>query len=88
MFYYLKIILQIQKLINYLLMKKTISTLLSNLSSYFSTRKGLLIFIAILCVLINFMLNLFFDTWFTQSNFMLHIGIIIGLLGVLLAWSL
>jgi hypothetical protein len=69
-------------------MNNTLSTLLSKLSSFFSTRKGLLIFIGIFLVTLNFILGLFFDNWLAQSNLLLHLGIIIGFFGVMLAWAL
>ncbi len=69
-------------------MNNAVSNLLSKLSSFFSTRKGLLLFIAIILVAINYFLGLFFDSWLTQSNLLLHLGIIIGFFGVMLAWAL
>ncbi len=67
---------------------KIFSTFLSKLSSFFSNRKGLLIFVSIFLVMVNFLLGLLFDNWFTQTNVLLHLGIIIGFLGVMIAWAL
>lgn len=67
---------------------KNFSHFLSTLSNYFANRKGLLLFIAIALVILNFIIGLFLNNWLTQSNFLLHLGIIIGLFGVLIAWAL
>jgi hypothetical protein len=64
------------------------SKILAKLSNYFSKRKGLLLFLAILLVFLNFLLGLFFNNWLTQSNLILHIGVITGFLGVMIAWAL
>ncbi|PKO07488.1 MAG: hypothetical protein CVU41_02010 [Chloroflexi bacterium HGW-Chloroflexi-3] len=65
-----------------------LSKLLSKLSVFFSNRKGLLIFIAIILVILNFVVGLVFNNWIAQSNLLLHIGIVIGFLGILIAWAL
>jgi type II secretory pathway component PulF len=75
-----------------LMMKKNemtnLSKILSKLSTFFSNRKGLLIFIAIILVILNFILSLVSNNWVTQSNLLLHLGIVIGFLGLLIAWAL
>jgi hypothetical protein len=65
-----------------------LSKLLSRLSGFFSNRKGLLIFIGLGFVILNFVISLFFNTWMTQTNLLLHLGIVIGFLGILIAWAL
>jgi type II secretory pathway component PulF len=65
-----------------------LSKILSKLSTFFSNRKGLLIFIAINFVILNFILSLVSNNWVTQSNLLLHLGIVIGFLGLLIAWAL
>lgn len=67
---------------------KSFSNFLSFLSNYFANRKGLLLLTAIGLVLLNFVLTLFFDNWLTQTNFFLHVGIITGFIGVMVAWAL
>lgn len=75
-----------------LMMKKNditnFSQILSKLSGFFSNRKGLLIFIAIVLVILNFVVGLIFNNWVAQSNLLLHLGIVIGFLGILIAWAL
>jgi type II secretory pathway component PulF len=88
MFQYLNI--TFQRLV-WMMMKNdmtNLSKILSKLSTFFSNRKGLLIFIAIILVILNFVIGLVFNNWMTQSNLLLHLGIVIGLLGILIAWAL
>ena len=49
-------------------------------------RPGLPILVAICLVLINFILQFFPGSghWFVDSDILLHVGVIIGLIGVLL----
>ncbi len=65
-----------------------LSKLLSKLSGFFSNRKGLLIFVAMVFVILNFVFGLLFNNWITQTNLLLHLGILIGFLGILIAWAL
>lgn len=75
-----------------LMMKKSentnLSKILSKLSGFFSSRKGLLIFIAVILVILNFVVGLVFNNWIAQSNLLLHLGIVVGFLGILIAWAL
>lgn len=64
------------------------SNFLSILANFLSTRKGLLLFISIGLVLLNFILGLFMNNWITQVDLFLHLGVILGLIGILLAWAL
>jgi len=65
-----------------------ISHLLDLISGFFAIRKGLLPLIAIFMILLNFFLNFIAPNWFSQSDFFLHLGIILAILGILLAWAL
>jgi hypothetical protein len=67
---------------------KNFSKFLSSLSNYFANRKGLLLFAAILLVVLNFVFGLFMDNWVTQLNLFLHLGVVVGFLGVMVAWAL
>jgi hypothetical protein len=51
-------------------------------------RKGLLPILGIFFVVFNFILQLVTSNWCTQINLFLHIGIIVAILGFLLAWAL
>jgi hypothetical protein len=69
-------------------MKSAFSNLLDFLSEFVAARKGLLPIIGILCVGLNFLLGIFTAGWLAASDLFLHAGIIIALLGFLLAWAL
>ncbi len=57
-------------------------------SNYFAHRKGLLPLIGILFILMNFILNLATAGWVARSNLFLHLGLIIAILGFMIAWAL
>jgi hypothetical protein len=69
---------------------KRLSRLIDNASNYFAHRKGLLPLIGILLVIINFILPFIFglDNLVTGSNLFLHLGIIVAIFGMMLAWAL
>ena len=66
-----------------------LSRLVDNASNYFARRKGLLPLIGILLVVINFILPFIFGlNVITGSNLFLHLGVIIAIFGMMLAWAL
>lgn len=66
-----------------------LSRLIDRASEYFAHRKGLLPLIGIALVVINFFLPLLLgDNWVTGSNLFLHLGVIIAIFGLMLAWAL
>lgn len=69
---------------------KRFSRLIDKASDYFAHRKGLLPLIGIVLVIINFILPFIFglDNLITGSNLFLHLGIIIAIFGMMLAWAL
>ena len=69
---------------------KWVSRLLDKASHYFAHRKGLLPLLGILLVIINYILPFIFglDNLVTGSNLFLHLGIIIAIFGLMLAWAL
>jgi len=69
---------------------KWLSKLVDDASNYFAHRKGLLPFIGILLVTVNFILFFILgpDHVITASNLFLHLGVIIGIFGLMLAWAL
>jgi hypothetical protein len=59
------------------------------LSNYFAHRKGLLPLLAILLIVANFIAQFIPALgWFAASNLLLHLGIILAIFGILLAWAL
>ena len=70
-------------------MKQALSYLLDNLSEFLAHRKGLLLIVGLLFVIANAVLQFIpAAAWFAQTDLLLHLGIIIAVLGVLLAWAL
>ena len=66
-----------------------ISKLLDWFSNYLAHRKGLLPLIGILFVIINLTLQILFpDTWLTNTDLFFHLGVIIAIFGMMLAWAL
>jgi hypothetical protein len=65
------------------------SEFLDRSSEFLVHRKGLLPLLGILLVLFNFLLNMIPGVgWLATSNFLLHLGLIIAILGFLLAQAL
>jgi hypothetical protein len=64
--------------------------MVDNASNYFARRKGLLPLLGILLVMINFILPFIFglDNVITGSNLFLHVGVIVAIFGLMLAWAL
>lgn len=69
---------------------KWLSSLIDNASNYFAHRKGLLPLIGIVLVIVNYILPFIIglDNLITGSNLFLHLGIIIAIFGLMLAWAL
>jgi hypothetical protein len=59
------------------------------ISEFLAHRKGLLLLISIFLILINFIFQLIPGMgWLARSNLFLHLGVILGLVGVMVAWAL
>ena len=68
---------------------KWLSRLVDNASNYFARRKGLLPLIGIILIVINYILPFIFGlNVITGSNLFLHLGVIIAIFGLMLAWAL
>jgi hypothetical protein len=69
-----------------------LSRLVDNASNYFAHRKGLLPLIGILLVILNFILNLLVgligENFVTTNDLFLHLGVIVAIFGMMLAWAL
>lgn len=65
-----------------------LNTLLDKLSEFLAHRKGLLPLLGILLVLANLILQFLPVGWLAQSNLLLHIGVIVAIFGIMLAWAL
>ncbi len=65
------------------------SKLLDWLSEFLAHRKGLLPLMGILLILANLLLQFLLPPgWLVNSNLLLHIGLIIAIFGLMLAWAL
>ena len=70
-------------------MKRKISHSIDQLSEFLASRKGLLPILGILLILCNAVLQFIPGVgWLAQTNLMLHLGIVLALLGFMLAWAL
>ena len=69
---------------------KWLSKLVDDASNYFAHRKGLLPMVGIVLIVINYILLLIFgtDNIVTASNLFLHLGVIVAIFGLMLAWAL
>jgi len=61
---------------------------LDRMSAFIARYKGLPTMIAVLLVVLNFVLQFFNVGWLSSSNLLLQLGIVVGLIGVLLAEEL
>ncbi len=66
------------------------SRLIDRLSEFLAHRKGLLPLLGLLLVVVNLILQFVLPSgdFFVTSNLFLHLGVIIAIFGLLLAWAL
>lgn len=65
------------------------SKLLDWLSEFLAHRKGLLPLIGIVLIIVNLILQFALPGWgLTTTNLFLHIGLIVAIFGLMLAWAL
>lgn len=64
------------------------SRLLDRLSDYFAHHKGLIPLLGIMLVGVNFILQFIAVGWVIESDLLLHLGVVVALIGFLLAWAL
>jgi len=70
-------------------MGQKLNKFVDKLSEFLAARKGLLILIGIGLVLLNGGLQFFPQLgWLVNSNLFLHLGVVLALVGILLAWAL
>ena len=69
-------------------MAERLSRILDRLSDYFAHRKGLLPLLGTGFVVLNLALQFFAGGWIVQTNLFLHVGIVLAILGILVAWAL
>ncbi len=69
-------------------MKRKLSRWLSQLSTFFAHRKGLLPILGIMMIILNFILRLTTQGWLEHTDFFLHAGVVTSLIGLMLYWAL
>ncbi|MFZ5920471.1 MAG: hypothetical protein ACOYY3_05400 [Chloroflexota bacterium] len=68
---------------------KFLSRLLDQISEFLAHRKGLLPLVGVLLILLNLFLQFVIPgSWLATTNLSLHIGLVIALFGLMLAWAL
>lgn len=69
---------------------KRFSRMIDKASDFFAHRKGLLPLLGIMLVIINYILPFIFglDNLVAGSNLFLHLGVVIAIFGMMLAWAL
>jgi hypothetical protein len=65
------------------------SKLLDHMSEFLAHRKGLLPIIGLILILINLIVQFVFPgNFLATTNLFLHVGLIVAILGLMLAWAL
>ncbi len=65
------------------------SRLFDRLSEFLAHRKGLLPLIGIALIVINLILQFTLPPgWLVSTNLLLHLGIVLAILGLMIAWAL
>lgn len=70
-------------------MKRRVNDVIDSISNYLAYRKGLLPILGIVLILVNWLIQFIPGLdWLAQSNTFLHLGIILALIGFMVAWAL
>lgn len=70
------------------MMLNRLNDLLDVASNFFAHRKGLLPLIGVFLIVLNFIVQFFALGWVSESDVLLHAGVVISILGFMLAWAL
>jgi hypothetical protein len=66
-----------------------VNTFLDRLSDFIAHRKGLLPLVGLLLIIVNLILKFYPGSgWLVETDLLLHTGLIITIIGFLLAWAL
>ena len=65
-----------------------LSKLLDKLSESLAPRKGLLPILGLLLVILNFFIQFLPAGWVRDTNLFLHLGLVVAIFGLMLAWAL
>lgn len=69
-------------------MNTLISRVLDRLSEFLAARKGLLPLVGLGLIILNLLIQFLTDGWMAQTHLLLHLGLIIAILGFMLARAL
>jgi len=69
-------------------MLNKLNDFLDDASNFFAHRKGLIPLLGVFLIAANFAIQFFPLGWFSESDFLLHFGVILAIIGFLLAWAL
>jgi hypothetical protein len=69
-------------------MMQWLSKLVDKASEFFAPRKGLLPLVGLLLIIANFFVQFLLPGWVGDSNLLLHLGLIVAIFGLMLAWAL
>jgi hypothetical protein len=65
------------------------SRMFDRLSEFLAHRKGLLPLIGLLLIIVNLLFQFLLPPgWLISTNLLLHLGLIIAILGLMIAWAL
>ena len=65
------------------------SKLVDRLSEFLAHRKGLLPMLGLLLIMVNLVLQFILPPgWLLTTNLFLHVGLIVAILGLMIAWAL
>jgi hypothetical protein len=68
---------------------RNFSALLDKLSEFLAQRKGLLPLLGLLLVAANAILQFIPSSgWLAETDLLLHLGVIVAIIGLMLAWAL
>ena len=69
-------------------MMAMLSRFLDRFSEFYAHRKGLLPLVGMALIIANFILQIVSAGWLAQTNFCLHLGLLLAIVGFMLAWAL
>lgn len=69
-------------------MLNRINRLLDDFSEFMAHRKGLLPIVGLVLVVISLIFQFFPGSWLGETDILLHLGVIVAIVGFLLAWAL
>lgn len=64
------------------------SIFIDHASEFLAARKGFLPFLGMFLIIVNFVLRLTSTGWLVQTDLFLHLGLIVAILGLMIAWAL